>query len=113
MNQHGKSWTLGLRYNTANDRASIRGGWREFCLVNGLEAGSFYRFKLVRNGAKPLLRLCSDTIPEGNCNKGSKKDNLSEKPSGERSESASMKQSKFLTMTFKPYMLKSGQLVSF
>ncbi|AEE85937.1 Transcriptional factor B3 family protein [Arabidopsis thaliana] len=102
MNKHGKSWTLGLRYSTVNDQASISGGWRDFCLVNGLEAGSFYRFKLVQNGERPLLRLCYDTIPEEDCYKGNRKVNLS--------ESASMKQGKFLTMTFKPYMLKSGQL---
>ncbi|XP_020872305.1 B3 domain-containing protein REM2 isoform X2 [Arabidopsis lyrata subsp. lyrata] len=102
MNQHGKSWTVGLRYSTANEQASISGGWRDFCLANGLEAGSFYRFKLVQNGARPLLRLCSETIPEEDCYKGNRKEIFS--------ESASMKQSKFLTMTFKPYMLKSGQL---
>lgn len=111
MNPRGKSWTLGLRYNTVTDQVCIRGGWRNFCFANGLEAGSFYKFKLERNGTRPLLRLCSDTTPVGNCSKANGKDNLSAKPSSK--ESPSTKQNKFLTMTFKPYMLNSGQLVSF
>ncbi|CAA7024356.1 unnamed protein product [Microthlaspi erraticum] len=111
MNHHGKSWTLDLRYNRSVDQACIRRGWRDFCFVNVLEAGSFHRFKLVRNGTKPLLQLCSATVPEGNCSKANGKDHLSEKSSSECSESTtSTKQNNFLTITFKPYMLQAGQL---
>lgn len=116
MNHHGKSWTLDLRYNRTIDQACIRRGWRDFCFVNGLEAGSFYRFKLIRNGTKPLLQLCSTTVPQGNCSTASGKDYLSEKSSSECSGSegtTSTKQSILLTITFKPYMLEAGQLVSF
>lgn len=113
MNQYGRLWTLGLRYNITNDQACIRGGWRDFCFVNGLEAGSFYKFKLIRNGARPLLQLSSDTILEEYYSKADRKYHLSDKPSSGGSASDSMKQNKFLTVTFKPYMIKSGQLVSF
>lgn len=116
MNHHGKSWTLDLRYNRTIDQACIRRGWRDFCFVNELEAGSFYRFKLIRNGTKPLLQLCSTTAPEGNCSTASGKDYLLEKSSCECSGSegtTSTKQSNLLTITFKPYMLEAGQLVSF
>ncbi|CAH2077353.1 unnamed protein product [Thlaspi arvense] len=110
MNQHGKSWTLDLRYIRTTDQARIRRGWTDFCLTNGLEAGSVYRFKFVRNGTRPLIRLCSGTIPKGNCSKQSGRYHLSEKPSSGCSASESASVNKFLTITFKPYMLKSGQL---
>ncbi|CAL9227619.1 unnamed protein product [Arabidopsis halleri] len=109
MNQNGKSWPLDLRHNKKTGQDYIRGRWKSFCRANELNPGSFYRFKLVRNGTRPLLRLCSEVIPEGNCSKVNGKEHVSEKYSRE-GESASMKQNKFLSVTFKHYMIQAGHL---
>ncbi|KAG7622508.1 B3 DNA binding domain, partial [Arabidopsis suecica] len=111
MNLSGESWTLGLRHNKRTGQAFIRGRWRSFCHANELKPGSFYRFKLVRNGTRPLLQLCFKVIPQGNCSnsKANGKANVSEKYSREDG-SASTKQNKFLTVTLKHYMIQSGQL---
>ncbi|XP_024004603.1 B3 domain-containing protein REM3 isoform X1 [Eutrema salsugineum] len=103
MNQRGKSWALGLRHNKVTGQDYILGGWRSFCRANELKTGIFYRFELVRNGARPLLQLCSDITSQGNCSKANRKAKVSAKSSRE-DESAS------LTVTLKPYMLKSRQL---
>lgn len=112
MNLSGESWPLALRHNNITGQDYIRGRWKSFCRANELKPGSFYRFKLVRNGTRPLLRLCSEIIPERNCCKANGKENVSDKYRRE-GESASMKQNKFLTVTFKRYMIQSGHLVSF
>lgn len=112
MNLSGESWALGLRHNNRTGQDYIRGHWRSFCRANEMKPGSSYRFKLVRNGTRPLLRLCSEVIPEGNRSRANGKDNVSEKYS-RAAGSASTKQNKFLTVTFKHYMIQSGHLVSF
>lgn len=104
MNQSGKSWGLSLRHNNVTGQDYIRGGWRSFCRANNLKTGSLYRFIVVRNGTRPMLRLCSNITPQGNGRA---------KVSSRKGERASMDQNKFLTVTLKPYMLKSRQLVSF
>ncbi|XP_020872303.1 B3 domain-containing protein REM3 [Arabidopsis lyrata subsp. lyrata] len=109
MNLSGESWALGLRHNNRTGQDYIRGHWRSFCRANEMKPGSSYRFKLVRNGTRPLLRLCSEVIPEGNRSRANGKDNVSEKYS-RAAGSASTKQNKFLTVTFKHYMIQSGHL---
>ncbi|VVB10795.1 unnamed protein product [Arabis nemorensis] len=104
MNQSGKCWGLSLRHNNVTGQDYIRGGWRSFCRANKLKIGSLYRFKVVRNGTRPMLRLCSDIVPRGN---GKAKVSAN---SSRKDERASMKQNKVLTVTLKPYMLKSRQL---
>ncbi|EOA16551.1 hypothetical protein CARUB_v10004710mg [Capsella rubella] len=109
MNLSGESWALGLQHDNFNGQDYISGGWTSFCHANELKPGSFYRFKLVLNRTRPLLRLCSYIIPERNRSGANGKANVSEKYSREGG-SASTKQNKFLTVTFKHYMLQSGQL---
>ena len=60
----------------------IRGGWRRFCKVNGLRAGSFFTFKLIQRGGSPVLRLSSQF------------------------------ENKFVTLTLNPSNLTSNTLVS-
>lgn len=119
MNEHEKSWTLLLRHNKSTGQAFMRGGWRSFCRKNEIKAGSHCRFKLVQSGAKPVLQLCPTTssISQGNSSKANQKRNVSESEGDEIeyvdcSETASLNQNKTVTLDFKPYMVKSSQLVS-
>lgn len=119
MNEHEKSSTLLLRHNKSTGQAFIRGGWRSFCRRNEIKAGSYCRFKLVQSGTKPVLQLCPSTssIPEGNSSKANQKRNVSESEGDEIenvdcSETASMNQNRTVTLDFKPYMVRSSQLVS-
>ncbi|CDY60859.1 BnaA01g34850D [Brassica napus] len=105
MNQSGKSWVMGLRHNKGTGQDYMRGGWRSFCRANKLKTGSFYRFELVRTGTRPALKLCSDNTPQRKCSKAKVSTNPNRE--GERS---SMNRRKFMTVTLKPYMLKSRQL---
>lgn len=57
-NEYGGTWNLGLRHHNSNNVTVISPGWRSFCQANGLKARDFFRFKLVRTGAKPVLCLC-------------------------------------------------------
>lgn len=97
INQSGKSWVVRLRHNKGTNQDFMRGGWRTFCCENELKTGCFYRFELVLTGTRPALKLCSK---------------VSAKPNRE-GERSSMNRIKFMTVTLKPYMLKSRQLVSF
>ncbi|XP_009126794.1 B3 domain-containing protein REM3 [Brassica rapa] len=106
INQSGKSWVMGLRHNKGTGQDYMRGGWRSFCRANKLKTGSFYRFELLRTGTSPALKLCSDNTSQRKCSKAKVSTNLN-REGGERS---SMNRSKFMTVTLKPYMLKSRQL---
>ncbi|KAL0897688.1 hypothetical protein Bca101_081649 [Brassica carinata] len=59
INEKGTSWILNLKRKNSCGTMYIRGGWRRFCKVNGLRAGSFFTFKLIQRGGSPVLRLSS------------------------------------------------------
>lgn len=99
-NEHGKSWTLDLTHNKTTGQAFVRNGWTSFCKANGIKAESFRRFKFVQTGTRPVLQLCPNT--EGG----------DEIESGDCSEPASMNHNKIVALEFKPYMFKSGRVVS-
>lgn len=98
-NEHGKSWTLDLRHNKTTGQSFVRNGWTSFCKLNGIKAESFCRFKLVQNGTKPALQLCPNT-------------EVGEIESEDCSDPASMNQNRTVALQLKPYMFKSGRLVS-
>lgn len=98
--EHGKSWTLDLTHHKSTGQAFVSNGWTSFCKANGIKAESFRRFKLVQTGTKPVLQLCPNT--EGG----------DEIESEDCSEPSSMNQNKIVALELKPYMLKSGRVVS-
>ncbi|CAH2061199.1 unnamed protein product [Thlaspi arvense] len=57
MNEHGKSWTLYLRYEANRKRCNMSRGWRSFCVANGKKPGDIFNLKLVRNEERPVLKL--------------------------------------------------------
>lgn len=89
-NEYGGTWDLVMRHHESNNHTVIRQGWRSFCRANRIKARDPFRFKLVRTGEKPVLRLCSaetnrDTKP-GECSKGNDVTSLStDDSSGEES----------------------------
>ncbi|CAA7033025.1 unnamed protein product [Microthlaspi erraticum] len=56
MNEKGRSWTLNLRRKKSCGTMYIRGGWRSFCHANGIKAGDFFTFKLIKRGGTLVLR---------------------------------------------------------
>ncbi|RID71409.1 hypothetical protein BRARA_C03349 [Brassica rapa] len=88
LNEEGKQWTLLMRHHKASGRVCIRSGWKRFCYENRRTANDFLTFKLVRNGATPVLQLCSS------------------------SSSSTTRPCRFVILTLTPYSLKSSTLVS-
>ncbi|CAH2061208.1 unnamed protein product [Thlaspi arvense] len=120
MNRKGKSWTLSLRKSCGT---MYMRGWRSFCHANGLEAGGFYTFKLIKRGATLVLRLSSTESEEEECLGADEIESLpTESDSKETSiqdeknvkkrrismwkaSSSSPSQNRFVTLTLKPFNL--------
>ena len=58
-NEKGTSWKLDLKRKRSCGNMYITRGWRRFCRVNGLRAGCFFTFKLIRTGGTLVLRFSS------------------------------------------------------
>ncbi|CAN7108750.1 unnamed protein product [Brassica rapa subsp. narinosa] len=110
LNEEGKSWTLELRHNKTTGQSYMCRGWTSFCQGNGIKAGSACRFKLVKNGTKPVLQLCPNTstilhkkrdVPETEGDEIEYEDCL---------ETPQMNQNRTVAIEFKPHMLRTGQL---
>ncbi|RID77724.1 hypothetical protein BRARA_A00608 [Brassica rapa] len=110
LNEEGKSWTLELRHNKTTGQSYMCRGWTSFCQGNGIKAGSACRFKLVKNGTKPVLQLCPNTstilhkkrdVPETEGDEIEYEDCL---------ETPQMNQNRTVVIEFKPHMLRTGQL---
>ncbi|CAH8330950.1 unnamed protein product [Eruca vesicaria subsp. sativa] len=56
MNEKGRSWTSSLKQRQCGRRSYITRGWRSFCSANGLKAGDFFTFRLIKRGATLVLR---------------------------------------------------------
>ncbi|CDY45589.1 BnaA04g14560D [Brassica napus] len=80
MNEKGTSWTLILKRKNSCGTMYITRGWRRFCRVNGLRAGSFFTFKLIQRGGTLVL------------------------------PSSSPFQNLFVTLTLKPYEVEKSTL---
>ena len=59
INEKGISWKLNLKPKRSCGTMYITRGWRSFCRVNGLRAGSFFTFKLIQRRGTLVLRLSS------------------------------------------------------
>ncbi|XP_010525921.1 PREDICTED: B3 domain-containing protein REM3-like isoform X2 [Tarenaya hassleriana] len=123
MNEHGSSWTLYLRRRATDGQVYIVRGWTSFCQANGFKAGSFCKFKMVRNGTRPVIQLCpkepshnTDNTEEGS--EAIERKSCSSKPKSARGSSkrkegrapASSGQHRFLKLNLTPSILRTGQL---
>ncbi|XP_018484683.1 putative B3 domain-containing protein REM15 [Raphanus sativus] len=59
INEKGTSWKLNLKRKNSCGTMYITPGWRSFCRVNGLRAGSYFTFKLIQRRGTLVLRLSS------------------------------------------------------
>lgn len=82
INEKGTSWKLNLKRKNSCGTMYITPGWRSFCRVNGLRAGSYFTFKLIQRRGTLVLRLSSQF------------------------------ENKFVSLTLKPSILTSYSLVS-
>ncbi|KAG2308241.1 hypothetical protein Bca52824_027989 [Brassica carinata] len=131
VNETGRSWTLKLKRERSRESMYIRPGWRSFCRVNGLRAGSFFTLRLIRRGG--TLTLClspketEDCSSEANETESLSTESESDEGSShisshERIEredkkcgtiweaSSSTSQSRFVTLTVKPLDFKNSRL---
>lgn len=88
--ENGGTWNFVLKHHKSNNVTVISPGWRSFCDANGLKARDFFRFKLVRTGARPVLCLCTAETNSNRrlleCSEGTNVNSLSTDPSsGEES----------------------------
>ncbi|ESQ46463.1 hypothetical protein EUTSA_v10000579mg, partial [Eutrema salsugineum] len=116
-----RSWTLDLRFNKSSDTFYITRGWRIFCDENGKKAGSFFMFKLMKNGETPLLSFCP---AESRGEKASNKESLTIQPSSGKQiskeerkknhlrcrDSTSPIENRYVTLTATHDSLKKGRL---
>lgn len=100
VNEHGRRWTLLLAKNKSSNVFYIRRGWLNFCFVNELSEGDSCRFKMIKTGERPVLRLCPQEPNE--------KSLLDEESKGREK----MTPSPFLELKFTSNRLTTGQLVS-
>ncbi|CAH8263433.1 unnamed protein product [Arabidopsis lyrata] len=103
MNEKGRSWALDLKRKNSCGTTYIKRGWRSFCRVNGLRAGSFYTFKLIQNERTLVLRLVPKE-PEEEEEKANV-ESLSTEPT-----SSSASQSRFVTVTLTLYNVTLSRL---
>ncbi|KAJ0251828.1 B3 domain-containing protein REM1 [Hirschfeldia incana] len=116
-NEKGRKWTLRLSRNIANGAFYIRRGWTNFCSANGLSQGDICNFKLSESGERPVLLLCSHESGNGHEHK-EEEDKEEECPEADAVKICSVggcsneknTPSRFLTLTFTPSRLKTGQL---
>ncbi|KFK29747.1 hypothetical protein AALP_AA7G173600 [Arabis alpina] len=121
VNKQGRRWTLVIAKNCSSGVFYIRRGWSNFCSTNGLKQGDLCKFKLVQNGEKPVLWLCSHESGNNheeeectevdavkNCSSGRGK---AKNMSNDVSKGKNMKTpSSFLITEFTPNRFKNGQL---
>ncbi|CAL9227623.1 unnamed protein product [Arabidopsis halleri] len=111
VNEGARTWTLILKFRDSRRSFYMRGGWRSFCLGNGLKPGDSVTFKLESNNTKtPLLRFStaeSKSVSTKDSSKGKRK------KSGESSKevsSSSVSENRFLTLTVTPASICCGRL---
>ncbi|KAF2603156.1 hypothetical protein F2Q70_00027840 [Brassica cretica] len=121
MNDKGRTWKLNLKRKRSCGTMYITQGWRSFCSANGLRAGSFFTFKLIKKGGAQVLRL-SPKEREDCSSEANEMESLStETESDEESiqyekqikkhrstwkASSSQSQNRFLTLALKPFNLE-------
>ncbi|XP_013584440.1 PREDICTED: B3 domain-containing protein REM10-like isoform X2 [Brassica oleracea var. oleracea] len=89
LNEYGKPWTALLSYYKKTGDVYLRRGWRNFCHENQKRANDLLTFKLVQEGTKPVLQLCSSMYNRG---------------------SSSTSEDRFLTLTLTHYNFKKCKL---
>ena len=115
----GTSWTLNLKQKSSCGTMYITRGWRRFCRVNGLRAGSFFTFKLIQRGGTLVLRKSPSSTESEDSSEGDEIEPLStesksfKKTSSIWKASSSPFQNLFVTLTLKPYEVEKSTLVSF
>lgn len=103
-NEQGRIWTMKLAKNISSGVFYIRAGWQHFCSTNELSQGDFCKFKLVRNGERPVLWLC----PQESGNGHKKKRTLDEVSKGKEKKAPSPT----VIIKYTPSRDSTGQLVS-
>ncbi|CAA7015274.1 unnamed protein product [Microthlaspi erraticum] len=89
MNENGERWDLVMRHNTRS--SIITRGWNSFCQANEIKGGDSFKFKLVGDGEKLVLCLCSEEskrdAKEVECSEGNEVTSIStdDDSSGEES----------------------------
>ncbi|RID66339.1 hypothetical protein BRARA_D01489 [Brassica rapa] len=128
MNDKGRTWKLTLKRKKSCGTMYITQGWRSFCSANGLRAGSFFTFKLIKRGGTLVLRLSpkeredeEDCSPKANEVESLSTESESDEESSQnekqikkhrstRKASSSLSQNLFVTLTLKPYDVKKYRL---
>ncbi|CAF2279607.1 unnamed protein product [Brassica napus] len=116
MNEKGTSWTLILKRKNSCGTMYITRGWRRFCRVNGLRAGSFFTFKLIQRGGTLVLRKSPSSTESEDSSEGDEIEPLStesksfKKTSSMWKASSSPFQNLFVTLTLKPYEVEKSTL---
>ncbi|KAF8084669.1 hypothetical protein N665_0707s0002 [Sinapis alba] len=114
MNEKGTSWTLILKRKNSCGTMYITRGWRRFCRVNGLRAGSFFTFKLIQRGGTLVLCMSPSSIETEDSSEGDEERNQDEKSFKKTSSiwksSSSRSQNLFVTLTLKPHDVKRSRL---
>lgn len=100
IDERERSWAMDLRFNKSSDTCYISRGWRHFCEENGKNAGSFFTFKVMKNGEMPLLSVWP-IKSDNNRTQGDK-----------NRDSTSPNHNRFVTLTLTNDSLKSSRLVS-
>ena len=127
MNDKGRTWKLNLKRKRSCGTMYITQGWRSFCSANGLRAGSFFTFKLIKKGGTQVLRLSpkerEDCSSEANEMESLSTETESDEESSQYEKqikkhrstwkaSSSQSQDRFLTLALKPFNLEKYILVS-
>ncbi|KAF2549350.1 hypothetical protein F2Q70_00023646 [Brassica cretica] len=89
LNEYGKPWTALLSYYKKTGDVYLRRSWRNFCHENQKRANDLLTFKLVQEGTKPVLQLCSSMYNRG---------------------SSSTSEDRFLTLTLTHYNFRKCKL---
>ncbi|KAF3656534.1 putative copper transporter 6-like [Capsicum annuum] len=95
--------TWNLRLATHNTIVHILGGWKEFCIANGIKEGHYMMFEVVANGEKPVWKFHDKPNPSIESSRKAfphVEEAAAHKPSGH---------SRFVC-TIKPYCLTYGYL---
>ncbi|KAF3547938.1 hypothetical protein DY000_02010028 [Brassica cretica] len=99
MNDKGRTWKLNLKRKRSCGTMYITQGWRSFCSANGLRAGSFFTFKLIKKGGAQVLQTESDE-------ESIQYEKQIKKHRSTWKASSSQSQNRFLTLALKPFNLE-------
>ncbi|KAJ4902941.1 putative B3 domain-containing protein REM15 [Raphanus sativus] len=114
MNEKGTSWTLALKRKNSCGTMYLTRGWRRFCRINGLKAGSFFTFKLIQRGETLVLRKSPSSTESEDSSEDDEESNQDEKSFKKARStwkpSSSPIQNLFLTLTLKPWDVKRSRL---